>query len=125
VPGRDGSSTLMTRIQPHGHPNDEVVNVPYTSSMLTSKDRPGTGTAEWLSEQPPAVPPAHCDPVPQMGRLAIGVNKESLSEMTVPGFGLLTTALVSSTSMPPRRYAMYVVLPSTVGVIECSERSKS
>src|SRR6266853_3406861 len=101
--GRAGSRTLTIRIQPQGQPNDEVVNFPYTSSILTSKERPGTGTAEWLSEQPAEVPPAHWFPAPHVGRLAIGASSLSLSEITVVGDAFWTTALVSRMSIPPRR----------------------
>src|SRR5713226_3791522 len=80
--GRDGSCTSVIRIHPQGQPNDEVVNVPYTSSILTSKERPGTGTAEWLSEQPAEVPPVHWFPAPHTGRFATGVRSLSFSEMT-------------------------------------------
>src|SRR5258708_36881507 len=49
--GRSGSATLIRRAQPHGHPKEGSVNLPETSSVFSSKGRPGTGKPEWLSKQ--------------------------------------------------------------------------
>src|ERR671930_245980 len=125
IEGAAGLRTSIRRIQPHGQPKLLTVNVPYNSSTESANGRPGIGTAEWLSEQPAAVWPSQCGPVPQV-RNGTGVSRSSFRLSTVPG-GIWFRAilLVSRIPKPPRRYARYVRNPFAVGVIECSERSKS
>src|ERR671935_1437436 len=117
--GARGCATFQRRAQPHGHPNDGTVNVPYTSSIVSANGRPGSGTAEWLSAQPAAVWPSQCGPVPQVGK-GTGVSSLSL-RLTKWSSVSATTSLVSRTPNPPRRYARYVRVPSNDGVIEWSE----
>src|SRR5262245_9612588 len=47
--GLAGLATFQIRSQPQGQPNEGVVKVPYTSSMVNANGRPGNGIAEWLS----------------------------------------------------------------------------
>src|SRR5262249_62253983 len=113
-----GSSTFHRRTQPHGQPNDEAVNVPYTSSIVYANGRPKNGTAEWLSAQAAAVWPAHIGPVPQVGN-GTGVSRLPFKLATVPdGMRVLATSPVSRMAKPPRRYARDRRGPSQEGGIE-------
>src|ERR687887_2764130 len=101
--GGRGCAMFHRRAQPHGQPNEDTVNVPYTSSIVSANGRPGRGTAEWLSAQPAAVWPGQCGPVPHVGN-GTGVSRSSFRLSTVPvGTRSFATLLVSSTPKPPRR----------------------
>src|SRR5919198_901804 len=101
--GLFGCAMFQSRAQPHGHPNEDAVKVPYTSSIVSANGRPGRGTAEWLSAQPAAVWPSQCGPGPPVGKGGGGI-RSSLSDSTVPdGIAFRATLLVSSTPNPPRR----------------------
>src|SRR5262245_15740132 len=117
--GCAGSWTSIRRGQPQRQPWLSNVNVPYTSSVVSAKLRPGTWTAEWLLEQSfddglkngpgpcLAQPPGKTDgtlvgssgSMSHTGRFFGSVRSLSLSDSTVPGgiVFFLAIAVVSRT----------------------------
>src|SRR5215471_7677665 len=121
-------SSVMSsiRIQPHGQPPlGPPPNVPYTSSVFTSRLRPGTLSAVWLLGQTPVQGAGRVAAEvegPHIGRLVGGVRRSLLSTIGVAGAGVVTMALVLSTRDCPASSAMYARIPSARMSMECTNR---